>query len=515
MAIVAIAAAATAGSASATTFCVPDFGPNCPNSGGNVAEADLEKAMGLNGKDGKADRIIIAAGVVKENADYEPLGWENAGSFSPEGSDPLTIVGAGPGSTFLTSDGTGNIFLINFYSNNTRAITMRDLTIQVPASLTDNAGAATQLATNDTLDNVDIVSQNPGSDGVIATGPGNIFRNGEIRGDGVNGTINYGLSADGTSGAGALTVEDATIRKASWALVTNSKGTLTARRVSEIGTRTYGAIVSSGSLTVENSVMTIDDGIGLHASAAADDATLVANHITVANTGGTNPALEGKKFGSGAGDASVTASNSILRGFTSGYRAETAIGPGVGFVKVKARYSNVPSTGSSTNGQIDFTTGNTTADPLLKADFSLPSNSPAIDAGDPAPGGLAVDYLKAIRPVDGNGDGSAIRDMGAFEYQPPVVNPNGPDIPDGPPNTSILKGPGKKLADGIAKFRFKSSEAGSHFQCKLDRGKVTSCKSPKRYKHLKPGRHKFKVWAIDAAGNKDPTPAKRRFRAPA
>jgi streptogramin lyase len=82
------------------------------------------------------------------------------------------------------------------------------------------------------------------------------------------------------------------------------------------------------------------------------------------------------------------------------------------------------------------------------------------------------------------------------------------------PQTTIATGPGKNLGRGEAKFSFKSNEAGSHFECKLDGKKVARCKSPRRYKHLKPGRHTFRAWAIDAAGNKDGTPAKRRFRVP-
>jgi hypothetical protein len=37
------------------------------------------------------------------------------------------------------------------------------------------------------------------------------------------------------------------------------------------------------------------------------------------------------------------------------------------------------------------------------------------------------------------------------------------------------------------------------------------CSSPKTYKKLKPGKHVFKVRAIDKAHNVDPTPAKRKF----
>jgi hypothetical protein len=84
-----------------------------------------------------------------------------------------------------------------------------------------------------------------------------------------------------------------------------------------------------------------------------------------------------------------------------------------------------------------------------------------------------------------------------------------------PPQTNIVKGPGKKLAKGKAKFAFSSSEAGSTFTCRLDSRKPAACRSPKSYSGLKPGRHTFKVWAADAARNKDPTPAKRTFRVPA
>jgi hypothetical protein len=76
------------------------------------------------------------------------------------------------------------------------------------------------------------------------------------------------------------------------------------------------------------------------------------------------------------------------------------------------------------------------------------------------------------------------------------------------------QGPGKKLANGKAKFSFTSSEAGSSFECKLDGKKTTRCRSPKTYSGLKPGHHTLSIWATDAAGNKDQSPAKRSFRVP-
>jgi len=98
--------------------------------------------------------------------------------------------------------------------------------------------------------------------------------------------------------------------------------------------------------------------------------------------------------------------------------------------------------------------------------------------------------------------------------------PAGPPAPPPPaadstrPKATISKGPGKNLDQGIAKFSFKSSEAGSTFRCKLDSKKPAKCKSPKSYKRLKPGRHTFKVWATDPAGNES-KPASRSFRVPA
>jgi Low-density lipoprotein receptor repeat class B len=81
-----------------------------------------------------------------------------------------------------------------------------------------------------------------------------------------------------------------------------------------------------------------------------------------------------------------------------------------------------------------------------------------------------------------------------------------------PPQTKIKSGPGRKLAKGLAKFAFSSSEPGSSFTCKLDKKKPARCRSPKTYTGLEPGRHTFKAWATDAAGDEDPTPAARSFK---
>jgi CSLREA domain-containing protein len=93
----------------------------------------------------------------------------------------------------------------------------------------------------------------------------------------------------------------------------------------------------------------------------------------------------------------------------------------------------------------------------------------------------------------------------------PIAGPPAPDPDKTPPQTFVVKGPNKKSRSTTARFLFGSSESPSRFRCKLDRRPISSCESPRTYRGLRPGKHVFKVWATDASGNKDLSPAKRVF----
>lgn len=81
------------------------------------------------------------------------------------------------------------------------------------------------------------------------------------------------------------------------------------------------------------------------------------------------------------------------------------------------------------------------------------------------------------------------------------------------PNTKITKRPKNRSRDATPRFKFKApGEAGATFKCKLDKRRYKPCRSPKTYRSQKPGKHRFKVRATDAAGNTDRTPARDRFR---
>ncbi len=91
------------------------------------------------------------------------------------------------------------------------------------------------------------------------------------------------------------------------------------------------------------------------------------------------------------------------------------------------------------------------------------------------------------------------------------------------PETTITKDAPKKTDKSKVKLKFVSSELDSTFQCKLKvkpsvgkhhtrPAKFKACESPRKLKNLGTGEYKFKVRAIDAAGNVDPSPAKDKFK---
>ncbi len=98
---------------------------------------------------------------------------------------------------------------------------------------------------------------------------------------------------------------------------------------------------------------------------------------------------------------------------------------------------------------------------------------------------------------------------------PPTVQPPPPPPGDRTsPRTRILHRPAKLIFTAArlrrVVFVFASNEAGARFRCKLDRKRFGPCASPRAYR-VPLGRHALRVFAIDEAGNRDPTAALFRF----
>lgn len=182
--------------------------------------------------------------------------------------------------------------------------------------------------------------------------------------------------------------------------------------------------------------MTIDDaqirmsgaGVGLVFSVQTSaSAFLRARFLTVRGDGTANSvgvASQGATVGT---LADVTLEDSIVAGFDHALRCD----PGSGQARLAARFSafDPGDLVQRCAAAIDASTGNVASDPQLvpaaNGDLLLAEISPAIDAGDPAQSAPspATDLAGDARLVDGNRDGTARVDMGAFEYAPRVVEP--------------------------------------------------------------------------------------------
>lgn len=100
--------------------------------------------------------------------------------------------------------------------------------------------------------------------------------------------------------------------------------------------------------------------------------------------------------------------------------------------------------------------------------------------------------------------------------QGPTAGPPAPSAPARP--QTKLKSLSLRRAAGRVTFRF-ASEPGATFECRLQRfrgrgapapARFRPCASPRTYPHLAPGRYRFEVRAVNAAGP-DPSPAVRGF----
>ncbi len=525
-AAVALLAAAPA---QASTFCVPDYTATCPNNGTNIKLGSLETAMQANQSDGVKDTIHVAPGVIADPGSIET----DSGA-----ADPLEIIGAGPASTVVTTSSTGNIYVMNIEPG-ARATTVRDLTIRVPATTPDSLGGAMQ-ARGATLDNVDVDVRNDGGDGISFVG-GGVFRNGRMAGS-AGGKLGDAIRVNGAAN-GPLTVEDSRIESPSWGIHTDSANVpVTVRRTVITDPLAYGVrVTAGGSVAMSNSVITSQTGRPVTVLATAGGgASFTGDHLTIVGLSGQpNPAVA-VEVGTGvAGNASALVVNSIVRSFPSTYDRKAPVGGATGNATIGFQHSNFAPTGSSVGDGSVTSSNGSNSDPQFVGTgtdpYRLKPGSPSIDRANPAAGGLAVDLLGAVRPRDGDGDGVARSDQGAYEYQPPapadpgtiapgtdpgVAPPPAPPATEppaaAPADTLAPKLSGLRLGKGVTRrkggtIRFTLSEA-ARVELRFTRGKRTvtlrvngraganAVKVARR--KLAAARWTLTVVATDAAGNR-------------
>ena len=127
---------------------------------------------------------------------------------------------------------------------------------------------------------------------------------------------------------------------------------------------------------------------------------------------------------------------------------------------------------------------------------------------------MTADAVPADPPA--NPPAQPPNDPPAKPLEKPVTTPPAEQVLDKiAPNTMITKGPKKviksKKKTVKAKFAFSSDEAGSTFECLLDKGKWKTCAASTTVSVGK-GSHILQVRATDASGNVDGSPANAKWK---
>jgi hypothetical protein len=152
--------------------------------------------------------------------------------------------------------------------------------------------------------------------------------------------------------------------------------------------------------------------------------------------------------------------------------------------------------GTDAHGPVTFLCSIDTGTPSFGA-CSGPGNSDT--PSSPLPGG---GHIFRAQGADAAGNTAvATRGFTVQQSQPPAA-----------PDTAITKGPKKKTTKRRPKFKFTSTQAGSSFQCQVDKGQFAPCTSPFKPPKLSLGKHVLKVRAVGPTGVADPAPAVKKFK---
>jgi hypothetical protein len=432
--------------ARADTFCVEHSG--CPALDHNFTKIQ-EAIVAADANDPTSgvpspDTILVGDGVFHEAVED---GFDN----------PVDIVGSGPRregkGTLIERDPGNNLRTVQLgVAIGGRDSTIKDLSIQV-ASGDQNEG----LLVSGDVEGVEVIA---------ATTPSPPTRSRGMYVEGNGATKVTDSSVDLPSGSLGLllhlaNVEDSTVRA-----TTGVSGAAT------IHGSTIEANVGAqpSELIFEDCVMRISGANGVAFQVIGEGFNsferLKARHVTV--LGDSDPSSlavlsRAAASASSSNGAEVEIRNSIIRGFGTNFRRSgTNSGIYTGAANLTVAYSDydklIPVEDNGGEGSFDESTGNISADPGFRSatDPHLAPGSALIDAGDPAfpdESGFqpesTLDFDGLPRKIDGNGDGVARTDIGAFEFRPQPTKPS--PTPDRTPPHITLKA--KRVQKGAKRVR--------------------------------------------------------------
>jgi PKD domain len=418
---VVVAALSTAAPAGAVTYCVSNAGmgpSNCP-LGADTTKTFAQAITAAQASTTLADTILLAPGTYTNQGGHD-FDFDSGNGGAPNASNGLTIQGAGPAlTTIAQSAGHASSNVITFSQTTATADQqVSDLTISMPPGFS-GSGIFDPTGVHD----VNFIAQ--GAMSGIAL---------RLSNRGTYDDMNIALPL--TGGASALsqpnvsvTIADSTITADH--TTSNFNASEDVFRNLRIHAGTSGLVMNlsnsgvSNAATIDNVQLKIDNGgTAIGATATTGPARLNVTNTTV--FGSTDQSGTGISAATTGGNpATVNVDNSIVADFQYVFSATPNAGTATVNVGHSVMYANgffVGGAGATVNVDPTVKIG----PPLLVASGGLlyPSyRSPAIDIGDPAKTNLQTDLAGQPRPIDGNGDGDALPDAGAIEYQhrPPVV----------------------------------------------------------------------------------------------
>jgi hypothetical protein len=397
----ALVALALPAMASATDYCVH-------TSCGGTHVDSIEKAFGEAAMADDADRVFLGDGVYTAQTSL---------GFSYGGSGPIELVGAGQQSTVLTAPpGNGAVLTLQGGAGTS----VHDLTIKLP----EYANGQGLYTLNDArrIQVTEDSAQSHPREGV------RLIWGGTLEDSVVTLPRDDSNTTAVSFGAGGGTIRRSTINAATGVLSWYGDSTIEGSWVTgtDYAVRALNKVTNIRSSWIRMAGLY---GTGIRADTQAASTTVNADGVTVT----TQPAPDVVGVGATtslapAQSAQVNLTNSIVRGGGAPLWAG-ATGPGE--ATVAASYSDYDPTFNNTSGDkarariIEANVSNVGDEGFVAglAHRLLPTSN-LIDAGDPAtPQGLDFDDNPLV--ADGNGDGIARRDLGAFELQPEPVDGGG------------------------------------------------------------------------------------------